>query len=62
MLTVVERLAERELIKQRANFIVAWSSSTIKKVGYRFHYNFKVGMQVNPSGYRGVDLGLTTST
>jgi len=33
MLIAIERLVERELIKQQwANFNVAWSSSTIKEV------------------------------
>ncbi len=45
MLIVVEKLVERELVKkQQANFIVTWSSSTIRKVGDKFHCNFKASM------------------
>jgi hypothetical protein len=32
------------IIVEIANFITAWSSSTMKEVGDRFHYNFKVGL------------------
>jgi hypothetical protein len=54
-------LAKRELIKQQqANFVATWSSSTIREAWNRFHNNFKVGMQVDPFGYRGVSLGSTT--
>jgi hypothetical protein len=48
------------IIVEIANFITAWSSSTMKEVGDRFHYNFKVGLQIHPCGYRGVNLGSTT--
>jgi hypothetical protein len=60
VLIAIEKLVERELKQQWANFFIAWSSSTIKKVGNRFHCNFKVGMQADPSRYRGVNLGSTT--
>jgi hypothetical protein len=63
MLIVIEKLVERELVKkQQANFIVAWSSSTIRKAGDRFHYNFKAGMQADLFAYGGVNFGSTTST
>jgi hypothetical protein len=56
-------LVKRELIKQQwANFIATWSSSSIRKARNKFRYNFKVGMQADPSGYRGVNLGSTTFT
>jgi hypothetical protein len=32
MLTITEKLVEKKLVKQqRANFIVAWSSSTVRE-------------------------------
>ncbi len=58
MLIVVERLAERELIKQQwANFIATCSSSAVREVGNKFHYNFKVGLRAHPLGYKGVNIG-----
>ncbi len=61
MLITAKTLVERELVEQQwANFIIAWSSSIIREAGDRFHCNFNVVMQVDPSRYRGVNLGLTT--
>jgi hypothetical protein len=55
MLTIAKRLVEKKLLKQQwANFIVAWSSSTIIEVGDRCHCNFKADMQAS--------LGSTTPT
>jgi hypothetical protein len=62
MLIASKKLAKKELIKQQwANFIATWSSLVVKEVGDKFHSNFKVGMQVEPSRYRGVNLGSITS-
>jgi hypothetical protein len=36
---------------------MAWSSLVVKKVGDRFHYNFKIGLQAHLLGYMGVNLG-----
>jgi hypothetical protein len=42
MLTTSKRLDEKELTKQqKANLITTWSSLVVKKVGDRFHDNFK---------------------
>jgi hypothetical protein len=61
LLTATEKLVERELVKQQwADFIAAWSSSTVRKVGYKFHSNFKVGLWAHPLGYKGVNLGEIT--
>jgi hypothetical protein len=61
VLTASKKLAEREFIKQQhVNFIAAWSSSSIREVGDKFHCNFKASMQADPFGYRGVNLGSTT--
>jgi hypothetical protein len=61
MLIVVKKLAKRELVKQQwSNFITAWSSSIIREVGDIFNYNFKVGLQVHPLGYKVVNLGEIT--
>jgi len=60
-MTVVKRLVKKKLVKQqRANFIVAWSSSIVRKVGNKFHYNFKAGMQAHHVGYMGMNLGSIT--
>jgi hypothetical protein len=51
VLTTTERLAKRELVKQHGtNFITTWSSSTIRKVGDKFHYNYnyKFGILKSP--------------
>ncbi len=42
--------------QQQANFFTTWSSSTIKEVGDKFHYNFKASLRVHPLKYRGVNL------
>jgi hypothetical protein len=61
MLTIVEKLVERELVKQqRANFIVAWSSLAIKKARDIFHNNSKASMQAHLLGYMGLNLGEIT--
>jgi hypothetical protein len=61
MLTITKRLAEKKLAKQqKTNFITAWSSSIMKEVGNKFHYNFKVGLRAHLCGYKGVNLGSTT--
>ncbi len=58
MLTVVERLAERKLIKQQwANFIATCSSSTVRDAGNKFHCNFKASLPAHPLGYKGVNIG-----
>jgi hypothetical protein len=46
--------------QQQANFIATWASLAIRKVGNRFHYNFKVGLWVHPLGYKGVNLNEIT--
>jgi len=43
-LTTIERLVERELAKQQANFIATWSSIVVRKVGDIINLNFKEGM------------------
>jgi hypothetical protein len=61
MLIATKRLVERKLVKQQwANFIVAWSSSTIREVWDKLHYNFKVGLQAHLLGYKGVNFGEIT--
>jgi hypothetical protein len=61
MLTTIERLVERELIKQQwANFIVACTSSAFKEARNRFHYSFKASLWVHPLGYKGVNIGEIT--
>lgn len=55
----IERLVKREFAKQQANFIVAWSSLVVREAKNKFHYNFKVGMQVRLLGYKGVNLAST---
>jgi hypothetical protein len=52
VLTTLEKLAERKLVKQQANFIATWSSSAIREARNRFHCYFKAGMQIDPSRYR----------
>jgi hypothetical protein len=48
---IVERTIERELIKQH------WTSfTTIKKVGDKFHHNFKEEMTIHPTRYKGVNV------
>ncbi len=60
-MNVAKRLVEKKLRKQeRVNFILAWSSSIVRKVGNKFHYNFKVGMQAHPIGYMGMNFGSIT--
>jgi len=45
MLIATKKLFARELVKQQqANFIATWSSSIVKKVGDKFHSNFKAGL------------------
>ncbi len=53
----IEKQAKKVLAKQQANFIDAWSSSTIREARDKFHHNFKAGMQIDPLGYKGVNLG-----
>jgi hypothetical protein len=60
-MTTAERLVERQLVKQqRIHFITTWSSSIVRKVGDKFHYNFKASLQVHLLGYMGVNLGSIT--
>jgi hypothetical protein len=58
-LTPIERLVRREFAKQQANFIVVWSSSIVKEIRNKFHYNFKASMQGCLLGYKGVNFGST---
>jgi hypothetical protein len=44
----------------RATFIQAWSPIAIRDVGDQFHNNFTIGLQINPYGYKGVNLGTIT--
>jgi hypothetical protein len=61
MLTIVEKLVERELVKQQqANFITSWSSSAAKEAGNIFHNNSKASMQAHLLGYMGLNLGEIT--
>jgi hypothetical protein len=58
VLIVIEKFVERKLVKQQwTNFITTWSSLVVKKVGDRFHSNFKAGLQAHPLRYMGVNLG-----
>jgi hypothetical protein len=50
MLIITEKMVERELVKQQVNFIAAWSSSIVREVRNKIHFNFKVGLQAHPLG------------
>jgi hypothetical protein len=60
VLTAIEKLVERKLVKQQANFIAVWSSLVLREARTIFHYNFKVGLRVHLLGYWGVNLGEIT--
>ncbi len=55
-----KEMAEKKLVKQQANFIIAWSSLVTRKVGRKFHYNFKASLRAHPFRYKGVNLGEIT--
>ncbi len=45
IINAIKQVAKKELTKQQqATFIVAWSSSIIKKIRNKFRYNFQEGM------------------
>jgi hypothetical protein len=45
VVTTNKRLVERQLVnQQQVNFNATWSSSIIRKVGNKFHYNFKASL------------------
>jgi len=63
MLIAVERLAKRELVNNNEpiSFFSSVTSIVFLKKD-RFPHNFKASMQVDLLGYKGMNLGSTTST
>jgi hypothetical protein len=56
---VVQRLVEK---RYGANFNLACSTLAIKEVSNKFHQNFQTSFRAHPLGYKGVNLGISTST
>jgi hypothetical protein len=60
---VVNKVAQRLVEKRyRANFNLAWSTLAIKEASNKFHQNFQTSFRAHPLGYKGVNLGISTST
>jgi hypothetical protein len=56
-LTQVEQATQRKIENEdKVKFNEAWSTTSIKVVGKRFHNNFRVGYQVHTLGYIGFGL------
>jgi hypothetical protein len=43
------------------NFNKAGNSNVIKETRDKFHHSFKVGFRAYPLGYKGLNLGITTT-
>jgi hypothetical protein len=61
VLIAAERPTKKIFMKQQqAKFFATWSSSRVKEVENKFHYNFKASLRAHLLGYRGVNLGEIT--
>jgi hypothetical protein len=60
--SVVNKVAQRLVEKRyRANFKLTWSTLAIKEASNKFHQNFQTSFRAHPLGYKGVNLGISTS-